>query len=507
MARYWVGGTGYWDATTTTHWSATSGGAGGASVPTSTDDVIFDLHSNEPDDTAYTCILYSDSPKLHCKNLDVSFIGTTQVSINGTNLWISGNINLSGGSAQVVWNNNGIYFDAISGIQTITTNGVVVMAPVVLYAQGITTTTLRLLDTLTTTDLITASNYGGGVVTLDFNNNNISVGSMILSDNTTTLLGTGIIEITGEGIIFQTGVSAVVTPSTSTIKFTNTGNNYISISGNGITFNNIWFSRGASTGDIIINGNGNTFNNFKDDGTEAHTIKFTDGIDQNITSLTVNGSTGKLITLTGTGTAGWKISDTAGINAVSYVNISYSTAEGGAVFNADNSTNGGNNIGWTFYHYLNMTVGAFTLTSIDTIIKSTRSLIVSVRTFALTGISNILKKGLGMVAQGINFTFTGIDNIFTSSRKLITTVGQFILTGINNILYAGVPYPMATTAGEFILTGIDNILRTTPRLFAEVGNFILTGYNIIVKGQGSWIWRNMDKHPVTFINKTKNVLT
>ena len=41
MARYWVGGTGTWDASDTTHWSTTSGGAGGASAPTSSDDVIF----------------------------------------------------------------------------------------------------------------------------------------------------------------------------------------------------------------------------------------------------------------------------------------------------------------------------------------------------------------------------------------------------------------------------------------------------------------------------------
>jgi len=30
--RYWVGGTGNWDNSDTTHWSATTGGAGGSSV-------------------------------------------------------------------------------------------------------------------------------------------------------------------------------------------------------------------------------------------------------------------------------------------------------------------------------------------------------------------------------------------------------------------------------------------------------------------------------------------
>jgi len=44
--RYWRGGTGTWNGTSTTNWSTTSGGSGGASVPTSSDNVIFDANSN-----------------------------------------------------------------------------------------------------------------------------------------------------------------------------------------------------------------------------------------------------------------------------------------------------------------------------------------------------------------------------------------------------------------------------------------------------------------------------
>lgn len=44
--RYWVGGSGTWDATSTANWSETSGGAGGASAPTSLDDVYFDSGSD-----------------------------------------------------------------------------------------------------------------------------------------------------------------------------------------------------------------------------------------------------------------------------------------------------------------------------------------------------------------------------------------------------------------------------------------------------------------------------
>ena len=42
--RYWVGGSGTWDATTT-NWSATSGGASGASVPGASDTAVFDQAS------------------------------------------------------------------------------------------------------------------------------------------------------------------------------------------------------------------------------------------------------------------------------------------------------------------------------------------------------------------------------------------------------------------------------------------------------------------------------
>lgn len=41
-ARFWVGGSGTWDASDTSHWAATSGGASGASVPGSGDTVTLD---------------------------------------------------------------------------------------------------------------------------------------------------------------------------------------------------------------------------------------------------------------------------------------------------------------------------------------------------------------------------------------------------------------------------------------------------------------------------------
>ena len=43
--RFWVGGTGTWNATNTANWAATTGGAGGQSVPVAADVVTFDASS------------------------------------------------------------------------------------------------------------------------------------------------------------------------------------------------------------------------------------------------------------------------------------------------------------------------------------------------------------------------------------------------------------------------------------------------------------------------------
>lgn len=44
-ARFWVGGAGTWDGSSTANWSATSGGAAGASVPTTADTITFNASS------------------------------------------------------------------------------------------------------------------------------------------------------------------------------------------------------------------------------------------------------------------------------------------------------------------------------------------------------------------------------------------------------------------------------------------------------------------------------
>ena len=77
--RYWRGGSGSWN--TTTNWSATSGGAGGASVPTSADNVIFDTNSGSG--TAHYIVTVTDNST--CANLTFTpetAIGVTEFVVS-----------------------------------------------------------------------------------------------------------------------------------------------------------------------------------------------------------------------------------------------------------------------------------------------------------------------------------------------------------------------------------------------------------------------------------------
>jgi hypothetical protein len=63
--RYWVGGSGNWDTSSTSNWSTTSGGAGGASAPTSADDVFLDSNSGYPSFTSANLNGAAYSPALN----------------------------------------------------------------------------------------------------------------------------------------------------------------------------------------------------------------------------------------------------------------------------------------------------------------------------------------------------------------------------------------------------------------------------------------------------------
>ena len=90
--RYWVGGSGTWNASSTANWSATSGGASGASVPTTADAVLFDANSGGGTVTL---------------GANVSALTVTGTGHTGLIDWNGYKITVAGNTA-IVWNNGAI---------------------------------------------------------------------------------------------------------------------------------------------------------------------------------------------------------------------------------------------------------------------------------------------------------------------------------------------------------------------------------------------------------------
>jgi hypothetical protein len=137
--------------------------------------------------------------------------------------------------------------------------------------------------------------------TLDFNNFSVSVGSYSNSGTNTRVLTLGnattTITSAGGGGFSGTGAGYTVTTTTGTVKFTDTtAGSRARFAGAGKTYGNLWFARGAGTGDNEISGS-NTFTDLKDTGTVAHNLYFTTATTTTVTTFTVTGSSGNVITI------------------------------------------------------------------------------------------------------------------------------------------------------------------------------------------------------------------
>lgn len=101
-ARFWVGGTGTWDASDTTHWAATSGGAGGQSVPGTSDDVTLDASSGGGTVTVNTTVTVIS---ITCG----AFTGTLDFAANDNAVTLTGNFSGSGAGVRTINLGDGIW--------------------------------------------------------------------------------------------------------------------------------------------------------------------------------------------------------------------------------------------------------------------------------------------------------------------------------------------------------------------------------------------------------------
>lgn len=180
--RYWVGGTGTWDATVGTKWALTSGGVGGQAVPTAADDVYFDAASGAVTITlsgARTCLSFNST------GFTGTLTGTGTLAVSGNAIYGSG----------ATFTNTGTWtFNATSGTQQITTNTKTLDFSITQNGVG---GTVQLQDNLTmgSTRVFTLTN---GALDLSSGNRTLSTGSFSSSNSNirSIAFGTGNITLT-----------------------------------------------------------------------------------------------------------------------------------------------------------------------------------------------------------------------------------------------------------------------------------------------------------------------
>jgi hypothetical protein len=270
---YWVGGTGAWS--NTSDWDTTSGGGGGAAIPTSLDAVVFNSASNA---TAYTATI-SGVTLARCASFtmagpasgNVTFAGSVGIAFHGS---------VSFAATGITRTYTGAFNLAGNSSYTFTTNGVAFISSTSVIGIGSTWTlgSALSIDTFFVTYgafSTSGSNYAMTVGGLS--SNNINVRTLSLNGSTLTNIGLAADFSNVTNFTFNAGASQINLSSTST-----------GISSGGLTFNNVSFT---SVNTIPITG-ANTFNTLSFTGrTSVGVTLVTFGANQTISTLTLNAGT------------------------------------------------------------------------------------------------------------------------------------------------------------------------------------------------------------------------
>ena len=253
--RYWVLGTGSWSSTNTVNWSASSGGAGGASVPTASDNVFFDANSNVG--TGAFTVTMANSPRV-CNDFTASGLdGTMTLAGTSIGLTVSGSLTFQATNFTRTYTGN-TTFNATTTGKTVTTNGVAFSGAVIFDGVGGVWTLGSALNIGTgsitvangTFDTSSSGNYA--ITAGQLFSSNVNARTINLNASTVTLSSTG------SSWNMATSTNATLNAGSSTI---NCSNASATFAGGGLTYYNVAFTSTSSTsGDKTITG-ANTFNN------------------------------------------------------------------------------------------------------------------------------------------------------------------------------------------------------------------------------------------------------
>lgn len=320
VTRYWVGDTGTWSGS---HWSATTGGAPGASVPICHDTVIFDASSFSTGGQTVTI----NVPRL---GASMTWTGTTHSPTlsSGINAVVYGNVVFASG--MTISFSGSLSLDLFGrSVQTFTQAGATFTGNILFSALSGSYT---LQDSVSVT-----GNFIVAAGILDLNNQNVSTILFDLgSSQADVRMGSSTVTINDGGEFAY--LAGTLTTGTSTVKFPASG----IFLGGGQIYSNLWI-----IGPVTVNGN-NTFNNIRLD--PGSNVQFTSGSITTVSSFTATGTLGNTITIGSTTTATHSLVKVGGGNIFcDYLVLSYSTTTPSNTWYAGaHSTDNGNNSGWIF---------------------------------------------------------------------------------------------------------------------------------------------------------------
>lgn len=329
MNRYWVGGTGTWNASDTTHWSASSGGASGASVPTSSDNVFFDANSGAGTATTGAAVA--------CLNFDATgYAGN--LAANSFAISVYGDF-VNGST--MAFNTRLFTFAATSAGKTVS------------FGANMSVTRLTFAGVGGGWTFSNSTSSGGvhGITltngALDFNGQSVTIGTQGFSfsgSSTRTLtLGAAAITCATCNVTATTTTNLTFSGASSTITMTGTA----TFAGGGLTYGTLTI--GGTTGTTTISGN-NTFATLSVTATGARTLKLTDSSTQTIGTWSGGGaSPGSPLTLTNTASAAQAtIVSSSGNETITNAVISWIAGSPANNWAAAVSTDAGNNTGIAF---------------------------------------------------------------------------------------------------------------------------------------------------------------
>ena len=369
---YWVGGSGNWNDIN--HWANSSGGMGGSCVPSPMDNVFFDNNSGF---TFSSKTININAGTAFCNNMDwtgalnapvlagpssntlkvygsLKWIASMSVSFSGKTYFEStstGNTLTTAGKSF----NNDVYFNGGSGVWTLQDS---------LVLSGSNTLYLQFGTLITNNQVVRCFNFdlsNSNIRGLDLGSSKLYCGYRFYASNTSNLS-------------FNAGTSHIIL---------NDPNNYLYLYGN-LSYYDVTFVQGYSSYQSSVQ-NGGSFRNLNFTGVGTAYINQASTIQKATfsTSVFVNAScTYDTLVLSkgnsfvfqsnstqninsefmGSGTAGYPISVSAtssgtqaefkkssGVVCIDYMSIRDSKTSGGATFYAgSNSTDLGNNSGWSF---------------------------------------------------------------------------------------------------------------------------------------------------------------